>query len=262
MNFINNFLLSSSFNKISPFISRKLFKIFKIFFVETDLKNLPINNYEVEERLEIELNVASKNNRDDKPHISYPDLLNLLMKLKKENQEFKFCDYGAGNLNLFYYLNLNLKNLYYYFYDQEYNANVVSRYKTKYKISNLYIHKKETDEIFDFVYFGSSLQYIKNYKEIIKKFINSKYILFAQTPFYSEPKSVESVILKQINMHPKINYLYMFNLGIFVEFMLNNKYKLVNKNLNRVTKFMNFKNFKPVYKNLNMYDLLFEKIIK
>ena len=35
---------------------------------------------------------------------------------------------------------------------------------------------------------------------------------------------------------------------------------LTERNVNKVTKFLNFKNFnKNKYKNLNMYDLLFER---
>ena len=65
--------------------------------------------------------------------------------------------------------------------------------------------------------------------------------------------------MKQINMHPNINYLYLFNFDYFVEFMNKNNYQLVEKNTNRVTKFLNFKNFnKKKYKNIDMYDLLFK----
>ena len=60
-------------------------------------------------------------------------------------------------------------------------------------------------------------------------------------------------------MHPLINYLYLFNLDSFTKFMDENNYELVEKNINKVTKFLNFKNFdKQKYKNINMYDLLFK----
>ena len=61
-------------------------------------------------------------------------------------------------------------------------------------------------------------------------------------------------------MHPSINYLYMFNFRKFTDFMNKNDYFLTERNVNKVTKFLNFKNFnKNKYKNLNMYDLLFER---
>ena len=54
----------------------------------------------------------------------------------------------------------------------------------------------------------------------------------------------------------------MFNLNNFIDFMKNSNFNLINKSLNNVTKFMNFKNFDSRYKDLEMYDLLFEKSIK
>ena len=40
--------------------------------------------------------------------------------------------------------------------------------------------------------------------------------------------------------------------------MEKNNYFLVEKNLNKVTKFLNFKNFDQKYDKLDMYDLLFK----
>ena len=41
-------------------------------------------------------------------------------------------------------------------------------------------------------------------------------------------------------MHPVINYLYLFNSEQFNKFMEKNNYFLVEKNINKVTKFLNF----------------------
>ena len=147
-------------------------------------------------------------------------------------------------------------------YSQQKIVNIVKDFKIKKNINNVFIDKEKINDSLDIVYFGSSLQYIENYEEVISNFLNSKYILIAQTPFFSAPEDVNKVVLKQINMHPKINYLYMINLNNFIKFMNNNKYKLKNKSLNKVTKFMNFKNFDDRYKDLDMYDLLFERSIK
>ena len=41
--------------------------------------------------------------------------------------------------------------------------------------------------------------------------------------------------------------------------MSENNFELVEKSINKVTKFLNFKNFdRQKYKNINMYDLLFK----
>lgn len=114
----------------------------------------------------------------------------------------------------------------------------------------------------DLVYFGSSLQYLKNYKQDILKFKNnSEYLIISQSPFFkNKDLDSEFIILKQINMHPNINFLYAFNYYYFIDFMKKNNFVLVNESFNRVTKFLNFKNFKDEYKQIDMYDLFFKKI--
>jgi hypothetical protein len=44
--------------------------------------------------------------------------------------------------------------------------------------------------------------------------------------------------------------------------MKQNNYILIGKTFNRVTKFMNFKNFNKKYKELDMYDLIFKYDVK
>ena len=43
-------------------------------------------------------------------------------------------------------------------------------------------------------------------------------------------------------------------------YLAENNFKLIDKNFNRVTKFLNFKNFDKQYKDIDMYDLFFKKI--
>ena len=45
MEIFNNFLNSKTFDNLNKFFAKKIFKIFKRFFVETDLKSLPTINY-------------------------------------------------------------------------------------------------------------------------------------------------------------------------------------------------------------------------
>ena len=176
-------------------------------------------------------------------------------------KSLNFFDYGAGNLNLFFYLNKKFIDLNYYFFDQLDIMNLLKNFTKDKNLKNLIINPNISEINFDLVYFGSSLQYIKNYKEEILKFKkNTNYLLVAQTPFFkNKDLKNEFIILKQINMHPKINYLYSFNYDIFIDFMKKNNFILVDSNLNRVTKFLNFKNFDIEYKNIDMYDLLFKK---
>ena len=64
--------------------------------------------------------------------------------------------------------------------------------------------------------------------------------------------SKKEIIVKQLNLHPLINYLYFINLDFFIKFMKKNNYILVSKSHNKVIKFLNFKNLNKNYKNLHM----------
>ena len=44
---INSFLESNKFDKLNSFIAKKIFKIFKIFFVKSKFKELPEQNYSI-----------------------------------------------------------------------------------------------------------------------------------------------------------------------------------------------------------------------
>ena len=63
--------------------------------------------------------------------------------------------------------------------------------------------------------------------------------------------------MKQLNLFPIINYLYGINYIDFISFMKKNNYSLLEKNINRVSKNVNFKNFKNKFKKIDMLDLIF-----
>ena len=87
---INYFLKTKTYDNLSNFLAKKLFKIFKIFFVETNLSELPDNNYKIEKNNlinEIEKGKLFQEN-NIKPYITYPHLLDLLTIIqdgKKKN---------------------------------------------------------------------------------------------------------------------------------------------------------------------------------
>ena len=260
MNFYNNFFRSKVFDKLNSFVIKKIFKIFKIFFVEANLTTIPKSNYPLK-NIDEELNSSKYyNDNNIRPYISYSHLPDLCEIIHNQNQKLVFFDFGAGNLNLFYYLNKKFENVEYFFKDQKPIEEKVKNIVVNNKIKNLHIDKDLTNQGIDLVYFGSSIQYIDNYKDKLKSlFGKTKYILIAQTPFFENIKLNETIVLKQLNMHPNINYLYLFNFYFFLEFIKENNYFLVEKNINKVTKFLNFRNFdKTKYKDLNMYDLLFK----
>jgi putative methyltransferase (TIGR04325 family) len=260
MKLINNFLASKYYENISPFFAKKIFKIFKIFFVKTKYDSLPKNNYIIKKDETIKRFEDGKvfQDKNSKPYITYSHLLDLITVMdKKEN--FNFLDYGAGNLDLFFYLKKKIPNINYFFYDLQEVMDLLKIFITKENLKNIEIYNNINNNFYDLVYFGSSLQYVMDYKKEILKFKDhSKYILISQTPFFHKMNcNKESLIIKQVNMHPNINYLHMINFYKFLEFMNHNNFTLVDKNLNKVTKFLNFKNFKKDFVNIDMYDLLF-----
>ena len=79
---LNSFFNSKFFDKINPFFFRKIFKIFKCFFVQTDMKELPLINYPIQ----INQNEISKSefflNNEVKPYMSYSHLADLISFIK------------------------------------------------------------------------------------------------------------------------------------------------------------------------------------
>jgi len=100
---LNIFYNSNFFDQINPFVARKFFKIFKIFFVKTKLKTLPSKNYKINGSKIVKEFADGKffEQKENKPYITYTHLLDL-MSLMKNKETLNFFDYGAGNLNLFF----------------------------------------------------------------------------------------------------------------------------------------------------------------
>ena len=138
-----NFLFKSKFyDRLPKFFSKKLFKLFKIFFVETSLKKLPDNNHPSEiyygEQLEI-IERAKSNNF--KPFISFPKILDKLKNYSEQKNNINFYDFGANKLDLYLFLNKNLKNLNYFYYDQPHYNQAIELIKNDSKFTNLVVDK-------------------------------------------------------------------------------------------------------------------------
>ncbi len=258
---LNIFFLSKSFDNVNSFIARKLFKIFKIFFVETKLESLPPENHKLN-RLDINEELKTFNKVKNENFIPWTAQDNFFELIKNLNlKEKKILDIGAGSLSLFAFLDKKIKGLQYLYYDQPLFCAINEKIKLKLDLSNLKILKNldNLNNNIDLVYFGSALQYFNDYKNVLLKvFDKTKFILISLTPFFENPDK-NNLIVKQVNMHPTIHHHYIFNIEKFVTFMKENNYILVNKNRNSKIKFINFNNFKKEYKHLFMYDLMFKK---
>ena len=104
------------------------------------------------------------------------------MSVMKNKETLNFFDYGAGNLNLFFYLRKNIEKLNYFFFDQTEILNLLQDFNKIHNLNRLNIHNNQKNEKIDLLYFGSSLQYLNNYKDEISRFKNStEYLLISQT---------------------------------------------------------------------------------
>ena len=251
-----NFFFKHFLYVLPIFVTKKIIKLSKIFFLETNFKKLPVNNHPLNNLIKIK----DKYN-NIRPFISYTHLPDLLAVYIQERKKLVFYDYGAGNLDLYFYLKKKLNKFIYFFHDQEILNKYIKAIKIKKKLKNLKINNFSKIKKIDFAYFGSSIQYLEDYQKKIKPFFKkSKYIIISASPFFENYKykqSQKNIVMKQLNLFPIINYLYGINYIDFTNFMKKNNYSLLEKNINRVSKNVNFKNFKNKFKTVDMLDLIF-----
>ena len=64
--------------------------------------------------------------------------------------------------------------------------------------------------------------------------------------------------MKQVNIHPTINYAYLIEYKNFIKFMEKNNYELISQNKNNLIKHLNFKNFEN-FSFISFLDLFFKR---
>ncbi len=262
-NLLNNFLKSKYFDKLPYFIARKIFKIFKIFFVETNLKSLPANNHPTSiAQIQNEI-LKNKDDKFYKPFSTCSFLLETLALYGSLKKKFTILDFGANNIDNYLYLSRYIKNCDYIYHDLPSYNNHISGIIKQNNLDNIRVIEDLSEINFqiDFVFFGSSIHYVNDYKKIIKKVgnVQSKYVLFSHTPFYKSSKNDKDIVMKQVNIHPIINYAYLIEYENFIKFMKENNYQLISQNKNNFIKFLNFKNFKN-FSFISFLDLFFKRI--
>ena len=258
--FLNN-ILSKKFTKYFPkTINRKLLRRYGIFFIPTELKILPKNFYPIFIKLKEQIKLV-ENYNTKKKLIKFNTKKDLDIFLKKlfKKKKFNFLDIGGDNIDLYLKLknNLNINN--YFIYNFKEIIEVFKKIKFKFKMNNLYpiTNIKKLDNL-DFVNFGSSIQYFRNYNTFLKKIIKKKpkYFFFSGTHFFEDNIDKEKIIVKQTNILPHTVYLYFFNLKKFIIFFKANNYKLVFYQKNKFAK-VKYKNFYPLLKKILYMDILF-----
>jgi len=259
-----NKLLLNSFTKYFPkTINRKLFRIYKIYFVPTFFKILPKNFYPITTNFNDQEEIIVKYTQSKKliNQTTFKNLDFLLNRIFKK-KFFNFIDIGGDNIDLYLHLN-RINNINQYFvYNFKKIILIFKRIKTKYLFNNFFpIDDINKIKQIDFVYFGSCIQYFKFYKYFLSKifFMKPKYILFSGTSFFLDKINADKIIVKQTNILPHLIYLYFFNLQKFIKHFEDNGYKVIFKRLNNSDK-INYKNFKGFINHIKYYDILFKKI--
>ena len=260
--FLNNFL-SKKFTKFFPkTVNRKLLRRYNIFFVPTDLKTLPKNFYPISTNLKDQIKLIL-NYDTKKKLIKFNTKLDMDIFLKSlyKKKFFNYLDIGGDNIDLYLKLNKNLNINNYFIFNFKEVINIFKKIKLQFQIKNLHpiTNIKKLKDI-DFVYFGSSIQYFKNYNIFLEKIFKKKpkYIFFSGTTFFKDDIQKKKWTVKQTNILPHTVYLYFFNLNKFIALFKKNDYKLVFFKKNKFAK-VNYKNFYPLLKQVIYLDVLFIK---
>ena len=259
---LNN-LLSKKFTKFFPkTINRKLLRRFNIFFVPTNFKTLPKNFYPIFINLKEQIELV--NNYDTQNKLTkFNTKMDMDIFIKKlfKKKFFNYLDVGGDNIDLYLKLNdnFNIKN--YFIFNFKEVIDIFKKIKIQFKMKNLFpITRINRLKKLDLVYFGSSIQYFKNYSVFLKKIFKKKpkYIFFSGSTFFKDNIGREKIIVKQTNILPHTVYLYFFNLRKFISFFMKSNYRLVYYKKNRFAK-VNYKNFNPFLKKIEYLDILFVK---
>jgi len=253
---------------IPKFIKRKINKkFFPYYFLITNYQKLPYLNYINNNNLDKQKILIEKFdiNQQQNSFMTCPYLHQLLLMNYNANEDFSFLDMGGEYIDFFLQLKKNFKNVKYYVYNLEKINNDFIKLKLDFKYQNLNIISK-VDEIFnnkfDFVNFGSCIQYFDNYEVILKNITeNSNQIFFSGTTLFETDKKnyQKHVIARQVNIFPEINYCYFFNKQFFYNFFYKKNFNLVFESKN-ITDNVNFKNFDSLFKKIEYKDFFFKKL--
>jgi hypothetical protein len=233
-----------------------------------ETKSLPLNTYSAEliksEQQKL-YKLYQEQNIKNFPNIVCPYLLTLL-KLLYANNSFNFLDFGARNIDNYSYLNSHLPKINYFYHDLTQYNSIISEIKNENSIQNLLIIDDPSlieNNNFDFVFIGSAIQYIKNYKNILKLIFQSNpaYIFFSGTIFYEE-KSSDSEIVSyiQLNLLPQKYYGFFFHFDSFKYFFEAHGYNLLSLSEAKYDPFINYNMINKNFGRINNLDLLFKKV--
>ncbi len=254
--------------KIPKFIRRLFpkFHLFQYYFLPTNLKRLPELNYPEKGDIEYQRDLIKKFQISKKQTSSMtcPHLIELIHMKFNSNDNFYFLDIGGEKIDFYLNLKNNFKNVKYFLFNQKSMLNPFREIKDELNLEDLILVDKIEDisnNNYDFVNFGSCIQYFNDYENFLKRITNiSKYIFFSGTHLYDNLSNDlnKNLVVKQVNILPQTNYLYFFNRESFFKILLDENFKIVFEE-NNLTDKINYNNFAHNLKNLQYSDFLFEK---
>ena len=253
---------------IPKFIRRKINKyFFDFYFIPTNHTKLLNNSYINNNNYDYQKKLINDYNRNFQQNssMSCPHLIELLLMKFNSDEEIMFLDMGADNIDFFLELNSKFKNIKYYFCNLKIVNSIFEKLKHENSYKNMFIIDT-IDEVsnkkFDFINFGSSIEYFENYEVVLNKVLNmGKNIFFSGTTLFDtkNEKYNKHIIVKQVNVYPNINYLYFFNKQFFYSIFLKNNFKILFEKKN-LTDNVNYDNFHKIFESINYMDFLFSKI--
>ena len=252
---ILNKLLNVEFNNfLWFFLLRRLCRLNKIYFNLSDKKKLPQNNYPLTNLNKLfETQYSNYLQQNKKLNL---DIYNLFKKYFKKNSKIKLLDYGGENLDLYLFLKDKYPNIKIIVVNQLKLVNFLKKFLKKRKIENIKVFNnfyKIKNIKFDFVYFGSSLQYIKNYEKILDLVVksSSKYIYISASSFFYGDLAKKNIIVKQLNLLPIIMYCYLLNFNFIRKYFDKKNFIILSKKRNPFKK-INYRNFEFKIDYLNV----------
>ena len=271
MKFLNKILSHQTNNFIKVRIQRKIMRIFNIYFVPTNYQKLPENKYTTnlylgvtDQRFSLQEKIIQNFNKTNNLVYfnSYPKMSDMLKELfLDDNLKFNFLDFGGESIDFYLYLKKKFKNINYFVHNKkEINQDFI-KLKEKYKFEDITI-LENLEEIsknkYDFIFFGSVIQYMENYEQILKLAteVSKKYIFFSGTHFFTENiDEKKRIITRQVNFLPSKIYCYFFYLNGFLKIFSSNKFYVKSMKKNPIGKF-NYNNFGSSFGDITYTDLL------
>jgi putative methyltransferase (TIGR04325 family) len=252
-------------NYLGGFIKKKLIKKNKITFIPTNKNYLPKKNHPIQNSIEFQKKIIETYKANNK--LSFNTFLELKFLLKEKfdpDTKFNFLDFGGDKLDFYLDISKEFNNINYYLINLPEVNEIIKSIKRTYNYDNLKV-LNDFNEVkkhdYDFVYFGSTLQYLDDHELYIKELlpITKKNIFFSATWFFSNNSFLKKIIVKQLNYLPKEFYLYFFNLNSFIKIFKEQNFK-VEFNKENETHPCSFENFKKLkIDNVKYTNILFTK---